>query len=200
MKTAGAFSQITSTSGGHRLPEGYGTPPITIIGHRMRATRRADSAVPAGFGRAKDGNLRVVYAGIGPCQERPVWRGTQAAVVRPYPAVTCHVGGERGPLFSSSHQRVGHRYTSRTAPAEPEVVTGALGGCARWPIGRARRVTKPLRSPTYAQSGCRRARRYAFRSVGRTACTDKSSLAAVARPGLCKSEKPADEQIRELEI
>src|SRR4029077_17299543 len=55
---------------------------------------------------------------------------------------TCHVGGERGPLFSSSHQRVGHRYTSRTAPAEPEVVTGALGACARWPIGRARRVTK----------------------------------------------------------
>ena len=87
---------MTSTSGGHRLPEGYGTPPITIIGHRMRATRRADSAVPAGFGRAKDGNLRVVYAGIGPCQERPVWRGTQAAVVRPYPAVTCHVGGGTG--------------------------------------------------------------------------------------------------------
>jgi hypothetical protein len=40
----------------------------------------------------KDGNLRVVYARIGRCQGRPAWRGAQAAVARPYPAVTCHVG------------------------------------------------------------------------------------------------------------
>src|ERR1700756_5096088 len=39
----------------------------------------------------KDGNLRVVYARIGRCQGRPAWRGAQAAVARPYPAVTCHV-------------------------------------------------------------------------------------------------------------
>jgi hypothetical protein len=48
----------------------------------------------------KDGNLRVVYARIGRCQGRPAWRGAQAAVARPYPAVTCHVGvnGGRAPL------------------------------------------------------------------------------------------------------
>ena len=42
------------------------------------------------FGR-KDGNLRVVYARIGRCQGRPAWRGAQAAVAQPYPAVTRHV-------------------------------------------------------------------------------------------------------------
>jgi hypothetical protein len=33
------------------------------------------------------------------CQGRPAWRGAQAAVARPYPAVTCHVGvnGGRAP-------------------------------------------------------------------------------------------------------
>jgi hypothetical protein len=46
----------------------------------------------------KDGNLRVVYARIGCCQGRPAWRGAQAAVARPYPAVTCHVGVNGGPL------------------------------------------------------------------------------------------------------
>jgi hypothetical protein len=60
---------------------------------------RADSVVLA-ISVEKDGNLRVVYARIGRCQGRPAWRGAQAAVARPYPAVTCHVGvnGGRAPL------------------------------------------------------------------------------------------------------
>jgi hypothetical protein len=59
----------------------------------------ADSVVLA-ISAEKDGNLQVVYARIGRCQGRPAWRGAQAAVARPYPAVTCHVGvnGGRGPL------------------------------------------------------------------------------------------------------
>jgi hypothetical protein len=52
---------------------------------------RADSVVLA-ISAAKDGNLRVVYARIGRCPGRPAWRGAQAAVTRPYPAVTCHDG------------------------------------------------------------------------------------------------------------
>src|SRR6201981_1889598 len=54
---------------------------------------------PGDFGRERR-ELRVVYARIGRCQGRPAWRGAQAAVPRPYPAVTCHVGvnGGRGPL------------------------------------------------------------------------------------------------------
>jgi hypothetical protein len=59
---------------------------------------RTDSVVLA-ISVEKDGNLRVVYARIGRCQGRPAWRGAQAAVARPYPAVTCHVGvnGGRAP-------------------------------------------------------------------------------------------------------
>jgi hypothetical protein len=56
---------------------------------------RADSVVLA-IPAEKDGNLRVVYARIGRCQGRPAWRGAQAAVARPYPAVTCHVGVNGG--------------------------------------------------------------------------------------------------------
>jgi hypothetical protein len=58
---------------------------------------RTDSVVLA-ISVEKDGNLRVVYARIGRCQGRPAWRGAQAAVARPYPAVTCHVGVNGGPL------------------------------------------------------------------------------------------------------
>src|SRR6201993_5353104 len=56
---------------------------------------RADSVVLA-ISVENDGNLRVVYARIGRCQGRPAWRGAQAAVARPYPAVTCHVGVNGG--------------------------------------------------------------------------------------------------------
>jgi hypothetical protein len=56
---------------------------------------RADSVVLA-ISVEKDGNLRAVYARIGRCQGRPAWRGAQAAVARPYPAVTCHVGVHGG--------------------------------------------------------------------------------------------------------
>src|ERR1700758_1636470 len=69
----------------------------------------------------KDGNLRVVYARIGHCQGPPAWRGAQAAVARPYPAITCHVGVNGG-LYVFEPPAGGHRYTSRAAPAEPEVV------------------------------------------------------------------------------
>jgi hypothetical protein len=62
----------------------------------------------------KDGNLRMVYARIGRCQGRPAWRGASAAVARPYPAVTCHVGGKGGPLLFEPPAG-GHRYTSRAA-------------------------------------------------------------------------------------
>jgi hypothetical protein len=81
---------------------------------------RADSVVLA-ISAEKDGNLRVVYARIGRCQGRPAWRGAQAAVARPYPAVTCHVGVNGG-LYVFEPPAGGHRYTSRAAPAEPEVV------------------------------------------------------------------------------
>jgi hypothetical protein len=63
----------------------------------------------------------VVYARIGRCQGRPAWRGAQAAVARSYPAVTCHVGVNGG-LYVFEPPAGGHRYTSRAAPAEPEVV------------------------------------------------------------------------------
>ena len=64
---------------------------------------RADSVVLA-ISAEKDGNLRAVYARIGRCQGRPAWRGAQAAVARPYPAVTCHVGVNGG-LYVFEHQR-----------------------------------------------------------------------------------------------
>jgi len=40
----------------------------------------------------KNVSLRVVYAGIGRWQGRFARRGVHAAVARPYPAVTRHVG------------------------------------------------------------------------------------------------------------
>jgi hypothetical protein len=55
---------------------------------------------PGDFGRERR-ELRVVYARIGRCQGRPAWRGAQAAVARPYPAVTCHMRVNGG----SSHLR-----------------------------------------------------------------------------------------------
>src|ERR1700751_739989 len=57
---------------------------------------RTDSVVLA-ISAEKDGNLRVVYARIGRCQGRPAWRGAQAAVARPCPAVTCHGFGRPHP-------------------------------------------------------------------------------------------------------
>jgi hypothetical protein len=42
-------------------------------------------------------------------------------VARPYAAVTCHVGVNGG-LYVFEPPAGGHRYTSRAAPAEPEVV------------------------------------------------------------------------------
>jgi len=52
---------------------------------------KADSVALA-ISVEKNGNLRVVYARIGRCPGRSAWRDAQAAVARPYPAVTCHVG------------------------------------------------------------------------------------------------------------
>ena len=74
---------------------------------------RADSVVLA-ISAEKDGNLRVVYARIGRCQGRPAWRGAQAAVARPYPAVTCHVVVNGGP-YVFEPPAGGHRYMSRGA-------------------------------------------------------------------------------------
>src|ERR1700747_2940455 len=61
----------------------------------QRHPDRPSSVVPA-ISVENGGNLRVVYARIGRCQGRPAWRGAQAAVARPYPAVTCHVGVNGG--------------------------------------------------------------------------------------------------------
>jgi hypothetical protein len=72
---------------------------------------RADSVVLA-ISAEKDGNLRVVCARIG--RDKVVLLGEvlKAAVARPYPAVTCHVGVNGGPPCFRAPVG-GHRYTSR---------------------------------------------------------------------------------------
>jgi hypothetical protein len=78
------------------------------------------------FGR-KRRNLRVVYGRIGAADVvllgevlKLRWRG-------PTPPLRVTLG-ERGASMSSSHQRGGHRYTSRAAPAEPEGLCGTFEG------------------------------------------------------------------------
>jgi hypothetical protein len=83
------------------------------LGRPIDPVFRADSVVLA-ISAEKDGNLRVVYARIGRCQGRPAWRGAQAAVAWPYPAVTCHVG-VKGGLYAFEPPAGRHRYTSRAA-------------------------------------------------------------------------------------
>jgi len=87
-------------TGGHRqamLARSLMRPTPPTNSRPIDPVFRADSVVLA-ISAEKDGNLRVVYARIGRYQGRPAWRGAQAAVARPYPAVTCHVGVNGGPL------------------------------------------------------------------------------------------------------
>src|ERR1700751_3996987 len=86
---------------------------------------RTDSVVLA-ISVEKDGNLRVVYARIGRCQGRPAWRAAQAAVARPYPAVTCHVGVNGGPLCPRASSGRPPLHITRSAATTPPRVIGKL--------------------------------------------------------------------------
>jgi hypothetical protein len=91
---------------------------------------RADSVVLAILAE-KDGNLRVVYARIGRCQGRPAWQGAQAAVARPYPAVTCHVGVTPSPLcVTDPRKKVGASTYSSSGPTMKRCLTS--NEVSRW--------------------------------------------------------------------
>jgi hypothetical protein len=62
------------------------------------------------------------------CQGRPAWRGAQAAVARPYPAVTCHVGvnGGRAPsplCVTAPRKKVGASTYSSSGPTMKRCLT-----------------------------------------------------------------------------
>src|ERR1700758_2866638 len=64
----------------------------------VRPVFRADSVVLA-ISAEKDGNCGWSTPGSDAANSSLPWRGAQAAVARPYPAVTCHVGVRgRAPL------------------------------------------------------------------------------------------------------
>ena len=77
----------------------------------------------------KDGNCGWSTPGIGRCQGRSAWRGTQDAVARPCRRYVSR--GVNGVLCIFEPPAGGHRYASRTAPAEPELVKEAAAVHAR---------------------------------------------------------------------
>jgi len=87
-------------------------------------------AVGRGCGRIDDWRMAVGRespddsdARIGRCQGRSAWRGTQDAVARPYPAVTCHVGVNGGPLCLRATSGRPPLHVTRRRPKS------AMGGC-----------------------------------------------------------------------
>jgi hypothetical protein len=105
--------------------------PDVQISRPIDPVFRADSVVLA-ISAEKDGNLRVVCARIG--RDKVVLLGEvlKAAVARPYPAVTCHVGVNVEPLCLRATSRRPPLHVTRSVGRARgvEVLNRTPAGCA----------------------------------------------------------------------